>query len=281
MAYPAQNDISDLSDFVTTTKVTITDVVLAVVVLLASWILARLARRGVLKLLGRVAGISEDLRQLAARVTFYFLLMMGIGVAFTFLGAEIQPVITAGIILAVVAALALRGIAENFAAGVLIQTRRPIVIGDDIDVLDHSGIVREINGRSVILEAWDRRQVHIPNRTVLDNPFVNHTAHSTRRSEVEVRLAITDSIDEAVAALVETVVATPGVIATPPPVVLFRSVDPARAVVIVRFAHGPNDAVPVTSAVVRAVAEAERSRGRDATVTAPPPVTALTPPATI
>jgi hypothetical protein len=51
--------------------------------------------------------------------------------------------------------------------------------------------------------------------------------------------------------------------------------------VIVRFAHGPNDAVPVTSAVVRAVAEAERSRGRDATVTAPPPVTALTPPATI
>jgi small-conductance mechanosensitive channel len=167
MAYPAQNDISDLSDFVTTTKVTITDVVLAVVVLLASWILARLARRGVLKLLGRVAGISEDLRQLAARVTFYFLLMMGIGVAFTFLGAEIQPVITAGIILAVVAALALRGIAENFAAGVLIQTRRPIVIGDDIDVLDHSGIVREINGRSVILEAWDRarqplRQPHGP-----------------------------------------------------------------------------------------------------------------------
>jgi small-conductance mechanosensitive channel len=266
---------------VTTTSVTITDVVLAAVVLLVSWILARLARRGVLKLLGNVAGITEDLRQLAARVTFYFLLLLGVGVALTFLGAEIQPVITAAIILGVVVALSLRGIAENFAAGVLIQTRRPIEIGDDIDVLDQSGIVREINGRSVIVEAWDHRQVHIPNRTVLDNPFVNHTARGTRRSEVEVRLAITDSIDQAIAALVETVLAAPGVVATPPPVVLFRSVDPARAVVVVRFAHGPNDAVTVTSAVVRAIADAERSRGRDATVTAPPPVPALTPPATI
>jgi hypothetical protein len=52
-----------------------------------------------------------------------------------FLGAEVQPVITAGIILAVVATLAPRGIAENFAAGVLIQTRRPIVIGDDLSAL--------------------------------------------------------------------------------------------------------------------------------------------------
>ena len=37
MAHPSQSDIGDISDFVTSTKVTITDVVLALVVLIAAW----------------------------------------------------------------------------------------------------------------------------------------------------------------------------------------------------------------------------------------------------
>ena len=177
-------------------------------------------------MLGRVNGITEDHRQLAARVTFYFLLLIGVGVALTFVGAEIQPILTAAILIGVVAVLALRGVAENFAAGIILQTRRPIQLGDDIDVLDYSGIVREINSRAVVLEAWDRRRIHIPNRTVLDNPLVNHTEHDTRRSEVEVRLAVSDALDEAVSAVVETVANVPGVIADQPPDVVFRSVDP-------------------------------------------------------
>jgi hypothetical protein len=70
MVHPAQSDISDISDFVTSTKVTITDVGLALIVLIAAWVTARVARRAVLGVLGRVDGITEDVRQLAGRVTF-------------------------------------------------------------------------------------------------------------------------------------------------------------------------------------------------------------------
>ena len=80
MVHPAQSDIGDISDFVTSTKVTITDVVLALIVLIASWLIARVVRRGVLHGLGRVNGITEDQRQFTARITFYFLLLIGIGV---------------------------------------------------------------------------------------------------------------------------------------------------------------------------------------------------------
>ena len=280
LAHPSQSDIGDISEFVTSTQVTITDVVLAILVLIAAWIIARLARRGVRTVLGRVKGISEDQSQLAARVTFYFLLLIGVGVALTFVGAEIQPILTAGILIGVVAILALRGLAENFAAGIILQTRQPIQLGDDIDVLEYSGIVREINSRTVILEAWDRRRIHIPNHTVLNNPLVNHTERDTRRSEVEVRLAVSESFDEAVAAVIETVANVPGV-ADQRPEVVFRSVDPGRVVIVVRFAHGPAGPVKVTSDVVRAIAINERSRGRDVTVSAPPPAMALTPKATV
>ena len=100
-----------------------------------------------------------------------------------------QPVLTAVILLSVVATLALHGIADNFAAGVIIQTRRPIQIGDDIDVLDHSGIVHEINGRvrhhgGVGRQADTHPQQHASSA----NPLVNHTSHGLRRSEVEVGL---------------------------------------------------------------------------------------------
>jgi hypothetical protein len=71
MVHPAQSDISDISDFVTSTKVTITDVGLALIVLIAAWVTARVARRAVLGVLGRVDGITEDVRQLAGRVTFF------------------------------------------------------------------------------------------------------------------------------------------------------------------------------------------------------------------
>jgi hypothetical protein len=128
----------------------------------------------------------------------------------------------------VIAFLAGRGIAENFAAGVILQTRRPIEIGDDVDILDHSGIVREINARSVVLETWDRRRIHIPNSTVLSNPLVNHTAYASRRSEVEVRLAIGNGLDDAVTDVVETIAAVPGVLADPPPEVIYRTVDSKR-----------------------------------------------------
>ena len=279
--HPAQSDISDISDFVNSTTVTITDVVLALLVLIAAWIIARVARRGVRTVLGQSQRDQRGPTSARGAVTFYFLLLIGVGVALTFVGADIQPILTAGILIGVVAVIALRGVAENFAAGIILQTRRPIQLGDDIDVLEYSGIVREINSRAVVIEAWDRQEIHIPNRTVLENPLVNHTAHATRRSEVEVRLAVADAFDDAVSAVVETVANVPGVTADRPPQVLFRSVDPGRVVIVVRFAHGPTGAVTVSSAVVRAIADAERSRGRDVTVTAPPPAIALTPKSTL
>jgi small-conductance mechanosensitive channel len=281
MAHLAQSDIGDVSDFVTSTKVTITDVVLALLVLIVTWVLARLARRGVGNVLGRLGGISADLRQLASRVTFYFLLLLGFGVALTFVGAEVQPLLTAAIILAIVAGLALRGIADNFASGVVIQTRHPIEIGDEVEILDQRGVVHEINGRSVVLHAWDGRRIHIPNREVLDNPLVNHSLRTPRRSDVEVRVASDASVEDAASFLRDVTAGVAGVLADPPPEVFVRAVEPRRLVVVVRFAHTQSETAAAVSRVVTDIGEAYRERGTEASVTAPPPVAPLTPPATV
>src|SRR3954468_21203729 len=180
---------ADLGDLVSSSEISGWDLALAGVTLVATWIFGRLARRATLTVLARLEGVSEDLRQLAARLAKYAVWLLGLGIGLTFLGAPIQPLLAAAVILAVVAVLALRGIADNFAAGVVIQTRRPVQLGDEIEVLGHAGVVVEMNGRSVVIETADGRTVHIPNAKVLDNPLVNASAHALRRSDVEVRAA--------------------------------------------------------------------------------------------
>ena len=65
--------------------------------------------------------------------------------------------ITVAIVFGVILALALRGIADNFAAGIVLQTRRPIHIGDEVESLGYVGNVLEMDGRAVVIETFDGR----------------------------------------------------------------------------------------------------------------------------
>jgi small conductance mechanosensitive channel len=268
MIRPAQTDIADR---VTTSNITGSDLLIAAIVMVVAWVVSRFARRAVVDLLGRLEGVSEDMRQLAGRLTKYFVLLIGVGVALTFLGAPIQPLLSAAIIVAVVAALALRGIADNFAAGVVIQTRRPIQLGDHVEALGHAGIVRQLNGRSVVIETADGKMVHLPNAKVLDSPIVNSSTSAARQGEVEVRSAGVDDVDGTVDAVIAATASVPGVLAEPAPVMLLQQIEPKQLTALVHFWHGPDSGPSVVSAVVRGIAEAERRRGVVTTVLASSP----------
>ena len=185
----------------------------------------------------------------------------------------IQPLLTAVIVIGVILALALRGIAENFAAGIVLQTRRPIEVGDEVDSLDYVGDVIEMNGRAVIIETFDGRRVHLPNSEVLSNPLVNHTDRGARRSEVEVR-SRSREFEQTLQDLADVVAGVPGVLSAPPPVVNL----PVLVTALVQFWHQPSDGLTVRTEVIRAVAAARRGRTEMATIVTPPPVAPLVSP---
>lgn len=271
----------DVQDFVSASQVSGWDLVLAAIAILAGWIVGRIAHRAVLGVLGRVSGVSENLRQFTARLAKYLVVMLGVGVALSFLGAEIQPLITAAIIVAVVAALALRGVAENFASGVVLQTRRPITLGDEIEAMGFVGVVTEMNGRSVVIETYDGKTVHLPNSQVLEGPVVNNFERHARRTDVEVRAERSDDIEATVAAIRTAVAGAAGVRSDPPPTVALTSAEPHRIAVLVRVWGEPGSELTTGSSVVHDVAEALRKLGIDATVTTPPPPPPFTPPPVI
>lgn len=264
-----------MQDFFSGLSFTGWDAALALVVIVAAWVLSRYARRAAEKIMLRVE-IPDDLRSVGVRITGYIVVFLGVGVALGFLGASIQPVLAVVILVAVVALLALRGIADNVAAGVVIQTRRPIRIGDWIEALEFIGRVRELNSRAVIIETNDGRIVHLPNQKILDNPLINHTTAGRHASEVQVRIGGGYQAD-VVHAIDAALRGTPGVLADPAPTVSVSSVEPDRTTMTAKCWHKPSDGAAVTSAAVVAISARLSDRG-EISVVAPPPVPPLVPP---
>jgi small-conductance mechanosensitive channel len=249
---------------------------LALVVLLISWILSRWARKATGRVLARLDGITPEMRDLIARTAGYLVIFLGVGIALSLLGAPIQPLLAAAIVIGVILALAMRGIAENFAAGIILQTRRPIHVGDEIQSLGHEGNVVEMNSRAVVVETFDGRLAHLPNSEVLSEPLLNHSEHGARRSEVEVRVRSQD-LDAIKRWLSEAVGSAPGVMSDPVPVVHLTGVDPVRVTALVQFWHDPANGYSVRSAVIDALARAGKDRTEMATLVTPPPSTPLAP----
>lgn len=256
-------------------------IALALLSVLVGWLLSRLARKGVLKLAERTPGISDSVAQLAAQFTQYSLLLVGVGVGMAFLGANVQPLLAMTAIAVVVLILVLRGVADNFAAGVLIQSRQSVKIGEEIVVEGPDGtirgVVQELNGRAVLLVTVDGRTVHVPNALLLTGVLVNDSRHGARRSELDIRIrrAADLDLDDVVALVSRTAGGIDGVHAREHPGISVASVSPARWMLVLRIWHHPLHGTTVVSDTVRGVAEALEEAGMQAVVAprqGPPPL---------
>jgi small conductance mechanosensitive channel len=245
----------------------------AVLVLIAGWIASGLAKRLVERLLSRASGVTPGMIELTARLTRYGVILLSVGVAFALLGANMQPVLSMALIVGIVLALMLRGVAGDFAAGMLLQSRRTVRTGDRIEVKGPGGLltgtVKVVNARAVIMLTLDGRTAHIPNSDLVEGILVNHSTHGSRRNEVRVRVERRgqEDIDELLAALATAVQRINGVHARPAAEAVPLSITPTRITATVRFWHHPAHRVAVTAVVVRTLAHELESSGAQATVT--------------
>ena len=262
---------------------TVSAVLWAAAAALVTAVVARYAARATLRLGHRVQGIRDDLALQASRVVRYFVMIMGAGVVLAILGAPIQPLLAATLIVAAAAFLMLRGIADNFGAGLVIQTRHPVRLGDLVESCGHRGHVADLNSRSVVIADPDGRTVHIPNRQFMDAPLVNWSTRGRSRSEVQVRISRADASGRADIAtwateLERTAHDVRGVLAAPVPHTVLTGADPDRLVFSLLVWHRPDAGPQVCSRVATALQESLTRPGCSAAVTWPPPPPPLTKP---
>jgi small-conductance mechanosensitive channel len=257
--------------------VSVWDVALAVVVLVAAWLFARAARNATSRVTARLQGLSADVRRTLSHLVFWFVLLVGVGVAISVLGADIQPLQSAAIIVAVVAVIAMRGVVAQFAAGIVLQSTHPYRVGDHIETCGHTGVVREITSYSTVVETYDGPTVYVPNTEVATNPIVNRSAGGVR-ADVEVRARTSDDPAELLDVISRTASTVAGVLDRPAPIVTLAATEPERVTVLVRLWHAAaSDGPPVASAVVLAVRRRLAELHGDASVVTPPPRPPFTP----
>ncbi len=271
----------DLSAFLAT-PITWWAALAAVLSVVAGWVASHYAKRGVTGFLTRVPNMSPAAIRFIGRFVQYTLLLLGIGVGLAFLGANVQPLIAVVVIVLVIVVLVLRGVADNFAASVIIQSRKPVVAGDEITVEGPdgkalTGIIVELNSRAVVFETFDGRTAHVPNSKLLAETFTNNSRRGARRSEVQVRVESTGlSVDDIVNDVTDAAASVEGVHEPASVNVLVVAVSPERFTGRVQFWHASQDGLGVTSRVVRALAARFAERGWEGTVTSdpgmPPPI---------
>ncbi|WP_306259726.1 mechanosensitive ion channel family protein [Pararhizobium sp. IMCC21322] len=174
------------------------NIVAALLLLLVTWLIARLLGGAIRKVL--VSSQSRPSLVVAlAKLVRIFVWVIGILLTATLVFPGLTPTkLLAGLGIGSIAiGLAFKDIFENFLAGFLILLRKPMRIGDDIECEDLSGRVEQISVRDTFLRKRSGELVLVPNSCIYKNPVRILTDHAHRRISIIVGVAYGENVDAA------------------------------------------------------------------------------------
>lgn len=164
--------------------------ILALLIVVISWFIARAIRRLTDQ---RLKKRMEDplLAEFLATMTRSVVFIIGLLFAFRVMGfGGVTASILAGAgISAFIIGFALRDIGENFLAGILMAFKRPFRVGDFVETSAIKGRVEALSIRETHIKTPDGRDVFVPNANIIKNPLINFTVDGFLRYDYTVNLS--------------------------------------------------------------------------------------------
>ncbi len=196
-------------------------IVVAIVVSVLSWLLARLAvyvlRR---RLLHR--SLSHLLREVLARAGGILVMLVGLYLVLRIAGlTQLALTLVGGTgLVGLVLGIAFRDITENFLASLFLSLQQPFREGDLVEIASVTGYVQRLTSRTTVLMTLDGNQLQIPNATVFKSTIRNFTSNPNRREDFVVGIGYEDSISAAQEVALKVLAEHPAVLIEPEPLVL-------------------------------------------------------------
>ena len=206
------------------TAVTLADLLVVLIVVIATGAAARGLPAFVELLLLQRTSVTAGARYTASTLTRYAIVGTGTIVVFGILGAswgQLQWLVAA---LGVGIGFGLQEIVANFISGLIILFERPIRVGDIVSVGETSGVVTRINIRATTIRDWDHRELLVPNREFITGRLLNWTlSDNIQRVVVPVGVAYDSNVGLAMKIAEEVAVDNDDVLDDPQPFVVFES----------------------------------------------------------
>ncbi len=234
-------------------------VVLAVAIILFTWLVARLVAALVRRFFSR--RISSALL-LGVVVQAFSIPVFLLGVYFVLQVAGLTrlaiTVLGGTGLIGIIVGFAFRDIAENFLASILLSVRNPFSTGDLIEVDGYTGIVQNLNIRSTVLLTLDGNYVQIPNAIVFKNTIRNYSSTSSRRADFAVGIGYDSSTSQAQALIANVLRQHPAVLDVPEPLVLVEELGAATVNLRIYywFASAAYSPAKINSALLRLTKDA-------------------------
>ena len=160
-------------------KVSIADVLQAIVSVVVMLMLALWAGTALEEWLMRLQGMHTSLRVVLSRTVRAVLILAAVLVSLSLVGIDLTVLSVFGGALGVGLGLGLQKIASNYVSGFIILLDRSLTIGDMITVDRYSGKVTQINTRYTVLQALDGMESIIPNEMLVSGAVQNSSLSSS------------------------------------------------------------------------------------------------------
>ncbi len=170
----------------------------AVLVLVGFWLLARLVRSVVRRVLARVSH-SAEVNKLVAQAVYIALLVAGVFIALGILGLQktVASLLAGAGIIGLALGFAFQAIAANLMAGIYLSVRHPFRHGHLIKTNDYFGTVQRIRLRWTEMWTQQGQLALIPNKQIFENPILNYSALGRRRIDLTLGVSYGDDLEKA------------------------------------------------------------------------------------
>lgn len=166
-------------------------VVIGFLILIAAHSMARMVRAYFIARSQRTWNTPDDTRQMAylmlGNVIYYSIMFLTVLILLHILGFEIASIIAIIGTFGFAIGLAMQGALGDMVSGILLSMNGVYTIGDVIELNGRQGVVREFSLMTTLIEEIDTKAIIvIPNRTIRDGMFINHTKQRTRLMHFDV-----------------------------------------------------------------------------------------------
>ncbi|MEM7592978.1 MAG: mechanosensitive ion channel family protein [Cyanobacteria bacterium P01_A01_bin.83] len=229
---PLQTAWQQLMQMVKGTIELLPNILIAIIVFIIFWFVAKFSRRLIKNLTRRKQ--SRNLGLVLARLSQGFIILIGAFIALAIVIPSFKPgdLVQLLGVSGVAVGFAFRDILQNFLAGILILITEPFTLEDQIIFKDFEGTVEHIQTRATTIRTYDGRRIVIPNAELFTNSVTVNTAFDKRRLQYDVGIGYGDDIAQAKQIILDVLRNTQDVLQDPPPEALV--VDLAGSTINIR-----------------------------------------------
>ncbi|HEX9989779.1 MAG TPA: mechanosensitive ion channel domain-containing protein [Chloroflexia bacterium] len=222
----------------------------ALLILGVALVLARVARRWVVRVLSRARGrVSLNTATLLGNLAQVGVMFLGVVSILPSFGVDWTGLLALVGAAGLAISLSMQDLLKNVIAGIYILMEQPFRIGDRITVKEATGVVLGIELRTTVLCTDENLQMIVPNNVVLTEIITNRSATDLKRQLVivstqggnltEMGRQITDALND-----------LEGIAATPPPATALEGIKEGIARLRVEFWVPSTERIAVTALVI-------------------------------